>query len=186
MRTRRPHSCRGNATAHTVERQSLSVRAGHSGRRGVTHLCTELPGAGPPTRDSPAELLVGQHEAFQPDGELHVTAAHHVLDLEVQELGWEAQLLHDPGILPRCKAGLLFTRERGVGAVDTRGQLKELLQQAAPSKGWTGHPFPVRVKIRRHKLLYCEVILCPWQETGLPKRPPFQCTKSQTDTNVQV
>lgn len=33
--------------------------------------------------DLPTELLVGQHKAFQPYGELHITAPHHVLDLEV-------------------------------------------------------------------------------------------------------
>lgn len=33
--------------------------------------------------DLPTELLVGQHKAFQPYGELHITASHHVLDLEV-------------------------------------------------------------------------------------------------------
>lgn len=49
---------------------------------------------------SPAKLLVGEHQALQSDGELDVTAAHHVLDLEVQELGWEAQLLHHTGVLP--------------------------------------------------------------------------------------
>lgn len=53
-------------------------------------------------RDSPAELLVGQHEALQPDWELHIAAPHHVLNLEVQELGWEAQLLHHSGVLPGC------------------------------------------------------------------------------------
>ena len=48
----------------------------------------------------PAELLVGKDQALQPDGELDVAAAHHVLDFEVQKLGWEAQLLHHAGVLP--------------------------------------------------------------------------------------
>lgn len=52
--------------------------------------------------DLPTELLVGQHKAFQPYGELHITASHHVLDLEVQELSWESQLLHNSSIFSRC------------------------------------------------------------------------------------
>ena len=52
--------------------------------------------------DLPTELLVGQHKAFQPYGELHITASHHVLDLEVQELSWESQLLHNSRIFSRC------------------------------------------------------------------------------------
>lgn len=37
----------------------------------------------------PAELLVGQHQSFQSDGETHITAGHHVLDLEVHEASWK-------------------------------------------------------------------------------------------------
>lgn len=51
----------------------------------------------------PAELLVGENQPFQSDGEPHVTAPHHVLDLEVQKLGRESQLLHHTCILPCCE-----------------------------------------------------------------------------------
>lgn len=51
----------------------------------------------------PAELLVSENQPFQPDGEPHITAPNHVLDLEVQELGRKPQLLHHTRVLPRCK-----------------------------------------------------------------------------------
>ena len=56
----------------------------HSTCNYIIHLETEcLKCASPCISDLPTELLVGQHEAFQPNGELHITASHHVLDLEV-------------------------------------------------------------------------------------------------------
>lgn len=50
----------------------------------------------------PAELLVGQNQSFQSNGETHVTAGHHVLDLEVQEASGEPEFLHHPGVFPGC------------------------------------------------------------------------------------
>lgn len=52
----------------------------------------------------PAELLVCEDQSLQSDGETHVAAGHHVLDLKVQEAGGEAQLLYHPGVLPGCQA----------------------------------------------------------------------------------
>lgn len=52
---------------------------------------------------------MGKHKAFQADGEENITAAHHVLDLEFQESGGEAQLLHHTRILAGSQPGLLFT-----------------------------------------------------------------------------
>lgn len=57
----------------------------------------------------PAELLVGQNQSFQSDGEAHVTAGHHVLDLELQEAGGETEFLHHPGVFPGRQARLLLT-----------------------------------------------------------------------------
>lgn len=51
---------------------------------------------------------MSEHQTLQPDGEADITAAHHVLDLEVQELGWEAQLLNHAGILSGSQARLLL------------------------------------------------------------------------------
>ena len=82
------------------------------------------------------ELGVGEDEALQPDGELDVAGADHVLNLEVFELclkrGFdrfhkkmrviaqnllcpphlETQLLHDPRVLPRSKPRVFL----GLGA----------------------------------------------------------------------
>lgn len=60
----------------------------------------------------PAELRVSENQAFQPDGEPHVTAPNHILYLEVQELGREPKFLHHTCILPGCKPRLLFTEGR--------------------------------------------------------------------------
>lgn len=61
----------------------------------------------------PAKLLMGQDQSFQSDGKADVTACHHVLDLEVQESGWEAQLLHHASILPGRQSRLLLTEHNG-------------------------------------------------------------------------
>lgn len=42
----------------------------------------------------PAKLLMREHQSLQPNGELHITTAHHVLNLEVQELGRKTELLY--------------------------------------------------------------------------------------------
>lgn len=57
----------------------------------------------------PAELLVGQDQSLQSDGEADVAAGHHVLDLEVQEAGREAKLLHHSSVFPSCELRLFLT-----------------------------------------------------------------------------
>lgn len=64
---------------------------------------------GDQVRFLPAELLVGQNQSFQSDREAHVTAGHHVLDLELQEAGGETEFLHHPGVFPGRQARLLLT-----------------------------------------------------------------------------
>lgn len=63
----------------------------------------------------PAELLVSENQTFQPDGEPHVTAPNHVLDLEVQELGREPKLLHHACVLSGCEPRLLLAEGRAEG-----------------------------------------------------------------------
>lgn len=46
-----------------------------------------------------AEVVVARRQTLQADGELDVTGADNVLDLEIGELCVEAQLLDDPRIL---------------------------------------------------------------------------------------
>lgn len=57
----------------------------------------------------PAELLVGQNQPLQPDGEADVTAGHHVLDLKLQKASRESQLLDHPCVLPSRQSRLLLT-----------------------------------------------------------------------------
>lgn len=48
--------------------------------------------------NQPAKLLMCEDQSFQTDGELHITAAHHVLNLKVQELCRKPELLHHTSI----------------------------------------------------------------------------------------
>ena len=48
-------------------------------------------------------------QPLQPDGKLHVTRAHNVLNLELGELGIEAKLLYDARIFPGRKAAHFLT-----------------------------------------------------------------------------
>ena len=43
-----------------------------------------------------------EDQSLQSDGELHIAAAHHVLNFEVQELGRKTELLHHTSILSGC------------------------------------------------------------------------------------
>lgn len=43
-----------------------------------------------------------EDQSLQPNGELHITAAHHVLNLEVQELCGKTELLHNTRIFSGC------------------------------------------------------------------------------------
>lgn len=63
----------------------------------------------------PAKLLVSQNQALQPYGETHITTANHVLNLEVEKLGWEAKLLYHAGILSCSKARLLLAGDEKQG-----------------------------------------------------------------------
>ena len=60
-----------------------------------------------------AELAVRQNQALQADGELDIAAAHHVLNLEIEELCLETELLHNAGVLPGCEPRVLFTLSPG-------------------------------------------------------------------------
>jgi hypothetical protein len=55
---------------------------------------------------------VREDQTFQPDGELDVAGANHVLDLEVLELGRKSEFLNNPGVLPGRESGVLL----GLGA----------------------------------------------------------------------
>lgn len=59
-------------------------------------------------RSPPGELLVGQNQTLQSDGEADIAARHHVLDLELQEAGREAQLLDHPCVFPGGQPRLLL------------------------------------------------------------------------------
>lgn len=126
----------GKAGARGCGSDSRTGRRLHQGAPQHTHA------------DAPAELLVGQHEAFQPYRELHVAAPHHVLNLEVQELGWEPQLLHHAGILSCCQSGLLFAREREREEVRTRAVRKAPRRQRFPFYTDTGAFSPDGPRVR--------------------------------------
>lgn len=55
-----------------------------------------------------AEVVMLGSKTLQTDGELDVARTHNVLDLEVGELGVEAELLNDTGILAGSKLGVIF------------------------------------------------------------------------------
>lgn len=74
----------------------------------------------------PAELLVRQDQSLQSDGEAHVTARHHVLDLKVQEAGREAQFLDHPSVLPGRQPGVFFTGEAGQGSAGVTAEPRTL------------------------------------------------------------
>ena len=50
-----------------------------------------------------AEVVMAGRKTFQTNGELDVTGADNVLDLEVGKLGIETKLLDDTSVLARCK-----------------------------------------------------------------------------------
>ena len=50
-----------------------------------------------------AEVMMARCQSLQANGELDVTGANDVLDLEIRELRIEAKLLDDTGILSRRK-----------------------------------------------------------------------------------
>lgn len=51
-----------------------------------------------------------EDQSFQSNGELDIAAAHHVLNLKVQELCWEPELLHHTGIFSGSEPRLFLTR----------------------------------------------------------------------------
>lgn len=61
-----------------------------------------MQGGGPGGGTYAAVVVVRKREALKPDGESHIARAHDVLDLEVEELGREAELLNDACVLARC------------------------------------------------------------------------------------
>jgi len=83
---------------------------------------------------------VAEHQPLQPDGELHVARPHHVLDLELHELGGEAELLYNPGVLPGGQSRVLLAlgasahhlaggedERRGAGLADAHDDGREAL-----------------------------------------------------------
>lgn len=59
------------------------------------------------------KVAVRECEAFETDGELDVARSDNVLDLKVHELGREAELLDDAGVLARCQARELLVLGTG-------------------------------------------------------------------------
>lgn len=60
------------------------------------------------------ELSVAVRKSFQTNGELDVTTAHNILNLEFRELGIEPELLHYTCVLARCQSRIIF----GLGTSD--------------------------------------------------------------------
>lgn len=48
------------------------------------------------------------HQTLQPDGELHITTAHHVLDLELHEASRKTKFLDNASILSGSQSGQLL------------------------------------------------------------------------------
>ena len=87
---------------------------------------------------------MARRKTFQANGELDVAGADDVLDLEVGELGIEAELLDDTSILPRCKLGIILglcasdyhlprgeDQCRGLGLTNTHDDSRETLRRLA-------------------------------------------------------
>ncbi len=55
-----------------------------------------------------AEVMMLGRKPLQANGKLDVARANNILDLEVGELGTEAELLDDPSILARSKLGIVL------------------------------------------------------------------------------
>jgi hypothetical protein len=55
-----------------------------------------------------AEIVMARCQTFETNGELDVARADNVLDLEIGELGIEAEFLDDSRILAGCKLGIIF------------------------------------------------------------------------------
>jgi len=55
-----------------------------------------------------AEVVMARSQTLQTDGKFDIAGADDVLDLEVRELGVEAELLDDTGILAGCKFGVIL------------------------------------------------------------------------------
>ncbi|KAB8339080.1 hypothetical protein FH972_022016 [Carpinus fangiana] len=55
-----------------------------------------------------AEVIVPHGQAFETDGEADITRSDDILDLEVRELGIEAQFLYDTRILARRQLRIIF------------------------------------------------------------------------------
>lgn len=54
------------------------------------------------------EVVMARSQTFETDGELDIARTDNVLDLEVGELGVEAELLDDTGVLARGKLGVIL------------------------------------------------------------------------------
>lgn len=60
-----------------------------------------------------AEIMMARGQTLQANGELDVAGADNVLDLEIGELGVEAELLDDTGIFARSKLRVIFRLSTG-------------------------------------------------------------------------
>lgn len=92
-----------------------------------------------------AEVVMARGQAFQTDGELDVTGTDYVLDLEVRELGVEAELLDDTRILAAGKLRVILRLGTGddhlargkdqggrLGLADTHDNSGETLCRSVP------------------------------------------------------
>jgi len=88
-----------------------------------------------------AEVVMARSQALQTNGELDVTRADNVLNLEVGKLGVEAKLLNDASILATCKLRIVLgfstsdnhlargeDKSSGLGLTDTHNDGSETLE----------------------------------------------------------
>lgn len=91
-----------------------------------------------------AEVNVARSQTFETNRELDVTRPDNVLDLEVRELGVEAELLDDTGVLARSKLRVILrlgtgddhlarreNQGRSLGLADTHNNGSETLSRLA-------------------------------------------------------
>lgn len=55
-----------------------------------------------------AEIVMAARKSLKTDWELDIAGPDNVLDLEIRELGIEAELLDDTSVLPRRQLGVIF------------------------------------------------------------------------------
>lgn len=109
------------------------------------------------------EVVMAGSQTLQANGELDITRADDVLDLEVRELGVEPKLLDDTSIFAACKLRVVFglgtsdnhlargkNKRSGLGITDTHNDGSETLKvwsEKSPVHLWNG-------------MAYLGVVLC--------------------------